>query len=277
MTFLEFKDTVDENMPVDALRKGRSLQKYKDQALRAGVINVQRLIKYYRLGHETLYIPSDLGMEGNAHKGNLPVGADLMEAWILEEDIRDDHQVSRKIPLRFLDWVDRDAIIYGDKRRFPDKSDINNGSSPFLYDEPIIPHPKKAAYIAVSPKATEFYISPRIDGHALPVVSMTYAAGVVTVDTGIEHGLESHDVVEILDTVQPEYIGEHIITRVSPTVFTYPLSTSPVTPATGTPTWRRVTTETSLLLVWDGVKLNFQDSDSTPFDEELAQVVALYV
>ena len=275
MTFLEFNDLVDTLLPADAKRKGRSMQAYLAQMKRLAIINVQRSIEYYRIGHETKYGQLDVGVEGRASVGKIPAGANLQEAWILQEDVRDDVQVSQKYPVGFEDWVTRDTLIYGNNKRLPNLS-TSVQVSPYHLKAPIIPVGIIPPYMAVSPQNDKFILAPKLDGHELPVMSMTLSGGVVTVVLGVDHGWEDEDRVETLGADQTEYNGEHAITVVDKNIFTYNISTTPVSPATGTINVRRMTPETSLLLVWDGVKLDFDDADNVPFDEDMAFPVSLY-
>lgn len=71
-------------------------------------------------------------------------------------------------------------------------------------------------------------------GTAVAVTSVTRSAAVATVTTTTAHGLKTGDVVTLAGAAQAEYNLTVDVTVLSTTQFTFPVSGSPVTPATGT-------------------------------------------
>lgn len=80
----------------------------------------------------------------------------------------------------------------------------------------------------------------RIQGHVAAfasVVSITRSGATATVTTAAAHGLVTNDYVTILGANETEYNGSFKITVTSSTTFTYTVTGTPATPATGTITW----------------------------------------
>lgn len=75
--------------------------------------------------------------------------------------------------------------------------------------------------------------STAIDGTSL-VVSITRSSTTATVTTSSAHGYQTGDVVYISGAAQSQYNGAQTITVTGSTTFTYTVSGSPATPATGT-------------------------------------------
>lgn len=73
------------------------------------------------------------------------------------------------------------------------------------------------------------------------VTSVTRTSTTATVTTPIAHGFTTGDIVLVSGAGEPEYNGVVTITVASPTTFTYTVSGSPSTPATGTITTRLTT------------------------------------
>ena len=69
---------------------------------------------------------------------------------------------------------------------------------------------------------------------AVAVTSITRAGAVATVTTAAAHGFVTGDFVTHAGAVQAEYVGEFQVTVTSPTVYTFAVSGTPATPATGT-------------------------------------------
>lgn len=74
MNWLAFKNAVRVDLPLDndriAIATGNT--NYLDQQILHAVIQVQQLIPFYQKGHETVYGPQDLTMEGLASVGTIP-------------------------------------------------------------------------------------------------------------------------------------------------------------------------------------------------------------
>lgn len=69
---------------------------------------------------------------------------------------------------------------------------------------------------------------------AISVASITRSSQTATATVTLGHGFHNHAYVVIAGASQSEYNGTYQITVTSPTVFTYTVSGSPATPATGT-------------------------------------------
>ena len=72
------------------------------------------------------------------------------------------------------------------------------------------------------------------------VTSITRVSSTATVTTGAAHGLASNDWVTIAGAVETEYNGTFQVTVTGGSTFTYTVSGTPATPATGTITWVQV-------------------------------------
>lgn len=79
-------------------------------------------------------------------------------------------------------------------------------------------------------------------GAAVAVSSITRAGAVATVTTAVAHGYASGDYVAVDGAGQAEYNVTAAITVTGGTTFTYAVSGTPATPATGTITVRKITT-----------------------------------
>lgn len=73
-------------------------------------------------------------------------------------------------------------------------------------------------------------------GTAVTVASLTQTAGTATATVTAGHGLTNLQMVTIAGATQTGYNGSFTATVVSATVFTFPVSSGTVSPATGTPT-----------------------------------------
>jgi hypothetical protein len=85
-----------------------------------------------------------------------------------------------------------------------------------------------------------------VEGVTKAVTSITRTDAVATVTTTAAHGLVSGMSVVIAGAIQTEYNGTHVITVVDTDEFTYAVTGTPVSPATGTITFQtvyRVTTD----------------------------------
>lgn len=79
-----------------------------------------------------------------------------------------------------------------------------------------------------------------VDGYgSVPVASINRSGSLVTVVTAAGHGLAPEVMTVIAGAAQADYNGEHQVTVVDPTTFTYNIAATPTTPATGTITAKR--------------------------------------
>lgn len=67
-----------------------------------------------------------------------------------------------------------------------------------------------------------------------PVTSVVRAGGTVTVTTDDDHGLVDNETISLLGALEPEYNGDHVVTVTGSDTFTFPIGTTPTSPATGT-------------------------------------------
>jgi len=72
-----------------------------------------------------------------------------------------------------------------------------------------------------------------VSGRRILVTSITSTGGVALVTTPTPHGLTTNDVVTIWGWDQPQYNGTITATVLTTTTFTYPVTGSPASPATG--------------------------------------------
>ncbi len=85
-TWQEFKEAVDSLLIVNSDREGT--QTVKDLWVRQAVIRVERNIKKYQTGHQDLYTPGasgNLTQNGLASQGSLPEGCEPRDCFILRE------------------------------------------------------------------------------------------------------------------------------------------------------------------------------------------------
>lgn len=135
-TWAQFMATVDEHLSVDANRRG--LEDFRERTMRNAVVDLQRHIKAYQVGHTTTYAVANLDTIENAMLGNLPAGAIPSAFYIYSTETDDDgdqHTDCWRNRLDLWDWKDRQHLICN-------SCDIR------LY-----------AY-AISPQGTEFMIHP---------------------------------------------------------------------------------------------------------------------
>lgn len=66
------------------------------------------------------------------------------------------------------------------------------------------------------------------------VTSLTRSGATATATTATAHGLSANEAVTIFDAVQPEYNGTHRVTVIDATNFSFTVTGTPTTPATGT-------------------------------------------
>jgi hypothetical protein len=175
MTWAQYMAVVDEHLTVDANRRG--LEDFRERMMRNAVVDMQRFIRAYQVGHTTTYESTDLDEIEYAMLGNLPDGAIPSAFYIYSTEVDDDgvaHPDCNRNRLDFWKWENRQQII----------CDACNDR---LY-----------AY-ALSPQGKTFIIRPVLNA------------------------------------------------------------------------------DTKLLLVWQGLKMDFDDADTVPFPEQSAEATAAYV
>lgn len=176
MTWADFKTAVIEELGVDGNRRG--VEALRNRAIRDAVIDLQRYIRAFRVGHSTTYQVADLTAVDNAHLGTLADQAKPKAFYIVSEvpdsngDLPDPNCARNRLDL--VAWENRQAMIC-DAR----------GHRNYQY--------------TISPFSKQFLIHPLIND------------------------------------------------------------------------------ETYLLVVWDGLKMTFNDGDTVPWPEQTAEAVAAYV
>jgi hypothetical protein len=178
-TWAEFNTAVRDLLPLDNARLG--VQTYIDKLIRQSVIEIQGLIPFYRVGHQTTYLAADFTDNGASSEADMDNSMQIQEA-ILKRVSDDDEPITVIHELSPHAWEDRHEMILG--------SACLNDNMP---------------RIAINPYGSQFLVYPKLE--AAP-------------DDGS--------------------------------------------------TW-------SVILTWDGIKLEFEDADETPFDEPMALCVAEYV
>lgn len=175
MTWTAFMAIVDEHLSVDANRRG--LEDFRERTMRNAVVDLQRHIPAYQVGHTTTYAVADMDEIEHAMLGNLPATCIPSALYIYSTEVDsegDAHPDCKRNRLDFWDWENRHNLIC-------------NPCDLRLY-----------AY-AISPQGKEFMIHPVLNA------------------------------------------------------------------------------DTRLLLVWQGLKINFVGGDTVPWPEEAAEAVAAYV
>lgn len=136
LTWAQFTTAVRVDLPVDSQRIGiaTGTPNYLDSQLLHAVVELQTLIPYYQLGHETVYGPDDVILEGLASVGSIPFQAKPQDAYYKRTGKQCVSQ-----PLATYDWGNRYDLVCGNPR-------ITSGQ--FL--------------IAINPQGTRFTVFPRI-------------------------------------------------------------------------------------------------------------------
>ncbi len=123
---------------------------------------------------------------------------------------------------------------------------FNLAASPFKFNlalitnfvsESIDTNNVKANFKIVDPYNSTVYdntslVSPDLFG--VGVTSITRSGSLVTVTTSASHGLTTGEYASISGAVEADYNGIHSVVVVNSLTFTYTISTTPATPATGT-------------------------------------------
>lgn len=134
-TWKEFTDQVTGMLTTDADRAGIEL--YRPAILRQAVIRIQSLIPELRVGHEVIYYPSDLVVEGHASRGVLPPQAAIRDIWLVK--LHQDGRSCFRFQTMQWPWKDRFALVNG-------KVPINGGQS----------------YFSIDPQGYEFMVFPQV-------------------------------------------------------------------------------------------------------------------
>ncbi len=112
MTYAQFVAIVEENLPIESERRG--LEDFRARMIKNALVDLQRYIVSYRVGHSTTYQEADLQLEEHGMLGNLPAGAVPTAFWIIDTaDGRDGepHPQCRRNRLDFWAWVARKHLF----------------------------------------------------------------------------------------------------------------------------------------------------------------------
>lgn len=133
MTWQEWKETVATFLLVDADRLGT--ETFREGLYRQSVIDMQRVVETYRIGHETIYDTDDLVIDGMASQGALPAGANLRDAYIIEVGTK-----CHIRPLKQWPWSNRNDLVCGRVR----------------YEE-------RQGWMVIDPQAINFTVWPKVE------------------------------------------------------------------------------------------------------------------
>lgn len=113
---------------------------------------------------------------------------------------------------------------------------VNKRLSPSILSESIVKGGDRSSPVGIAARVyAEEGVTPPT---AFSVTSITRVGAVATATTSVAHGYTSGWYIRMLGAVQTAYNGSFAITVTSPTTFTYSVTGTPVTPATGTITAR---------------------------------------
>lgn len=112
MTWGDFKAQVAKFLTVDNNRGG--ISDLRENTLRQAVIDIQSLVPQFRLGHETVYTPSDLTEVGYASRGVKPPGSAIRKVIIARAYMVVDERRVQRIECRPHDYRNNESMINGD-------------------------------------------------------------------------------------------------------------------------------------------------------------------
>jgi hypothetical protein len=100
MTWLEFYTAVYALMPSDARRLNVGVSSTTDEPwlrrlIRQAVGDLQRYVPAYTVGHESIFTPDDLSIEGSAHIGSIPA-TEMSAAIRMMYSVREGHTCCRR-------------------------------------------------------------------------------------------------------------------------------------------------------------------------------------
>lgn len=132
-TWLRFTDSVKDLMAGDY--QIANLQSFLLANLRQGVIDIQRYVPEYGVGHETTFLPGDLRLEGSAHRGCL--NHELTELVHVEFVDKEDECARRLVWVE--PWKNRQDLICGCRTESDFAGIAFNISTGHFYVYPAIP------------------------------------------------------------------------------------------------------------------------------------------
>ncbi len=247
-TWKQFNDAVKVFLTVDKRRIGiGEAGGFNDMMIRQAVLEIQSVIPFYRSGQENTYLPADMTPVGATSMLELPEAAELKSAKI----------VRAKDPASNLTGTtDANGVT----------SIVGTGTL-FLTELAVGDRIKLSGgtgYVQVASIASDT---------ALTVDTATGNGSTQTIMKRVEY---SYPALQRGWENREEYFaGQVCVNDLNAYCLISPYGTLYVYPALQV---LDSDSEThSLVLTWDGVKLDFEDGDAVPFDEPMVLCVADYV
>lgn len=245
------------------------LQEKVTKEIRSAVIGIQELIRMYQIGQTTTIAADSVAVDGLASAGILPEQAAIREAWMVfsrgGEVVRVTGAGSPAVNGDFYE-----ADTFGGKPRFFRVGYENQDAGQIVYDfdrwiltaDFPIGSPTVPRYIAISnaghPADVEEWV---VDDDAvapLPVLTRVSAPRPKRVRCMQVPWEARYDLLTEAEAATPQI-------AIDPYAKSFIVAPALVEDAS------------HLEIMWDGVRLNFSAGDSTPFDEGMAEAVALKV
>lgn len=109
-TWSEFVGEVKKLLPIESQRVGVNATDYLNSLIRQAVIDLQRVVPGFCIGHETIYYKADMVQEGSASRFVLPPQCKFRDMTMFTD--LDDGSCQRN-PVKHFSWDDRFALIEG--------------------------------------------------------------------------------------------------------------------------------------------------------------------
>lgn len=260
MTWAQFVAEVKAHMPVDANRLG--VQEYILRQIRAGAIDAQDKIEYYRQGHSKIYKAADITQRNYACSGSLPSVTrglpDLREVYL------------RKYAYEFAGAITiASGSVSSNVVTITTDDDHNYSTGDTIRIAGFTDSAVNIdAEITVTGDDTFTYAATTSDG------ALTEGGDGATANkiTSIEWEKVKADAVNWSNRFKMETIS---CNNASGVVHVAKIAVSPQFDEFYF--WPCLIADTyELEIVYDGIVTTFEDADTTPFDEELAHVVSLF-
>lgn len=270
-TWSQFTAAVNGLLPVDAARVG-SVPSLMLAWTRLAVIELQNLIPFYRQNHETLYHPADFVLEGYASRCALPPQARVRQAWLVTYDggCANGLGVNLVVP----------GLVYGVPPTWnlgviPGASyqytfglgdvSLTNGSQTLTVSSSFIAQGSVVTLTGTTGLAIQAVVQPANNGTEIPQLN-----SISNVTTSIakchRHPLDDYAWESRMNLVNGKVAlnDGHGCISFDPqgeTFYVFP----------------GIKDCQNISVFWDGMKVNFQPTELTPFSEQMTLVVADYV
>lgn len=267
-TWSDFKAAVNGLLPIDSTRLG-PVQPLIGQWLRQTVIELQNYIPLFRQNHEVLYDPGDFVLEGSASRTTIPPQSRVKQAWLVTYDTWGNQgglgpnlitpgQTYTTNPLVIAVFV---GATYYWTRGLNDTNLVNGsqtltGSGQFVAQNP--------AVSLYGVNLTSVTASLQLANQGSAVAQVDSIKNVTrSIIRATRHSLQDilwEDRMKLVDGRLPVNDGSGMICfdPQGETFYVYP----------GIKDGQQVS------LFYDGLKTQFQDSEMTPFTEQMTLVVA---